>query len=88
LTGKNGSGKSFVFDAITQVLYGSHRLGNSRYSELISKNSANSSMMVEFDFAIENRSFRVKRIYHSKVRPTFHAWEFIYSASLSFRTKK
>lgn len=74
LTGKNGAGKSVIFDAVTYVLYGFHRLGdNKNYSELINKNS--SQMSVEFDFAVDRDLFRVKRTHQRKGRGTFQAWQ-------------
>lgn len=77
LTGKNGAGKSGVFDAITYVLYGFHRFGKKEHGELINKNSP--SLTVEFDFAVGNDLYRVKRTCQRRKNSpasTFLAWEF------------
>ena len=59
LSGRNGSGKSAIFDAITYALYGVHRGGTQNAKALI--NHGSKSAAVEFDFSIGDESFRVKR---------------------------
>ncbi len=59
LFGDNGSGKSTVLDAITYALYGHHRGGTQNASELINKEC--SSLSVELEFQICDRSFQVRR---------------------------
>lgn len=59
LAGRNGVGKSAVFDAITFALYGAHRGGKQNASELINQGADN--LIVEFDFASGDERYRVKR---------------------------
>src|SRR6266700_6201069 len=59
LAGRNGVGKSAVFDAITFALYGEHRGGKNNADALINQQSDN--LVVEFDFAIGDEEYRVKR---------------------------
>ena len=59
LAGRNGVGKSAVFDAITFALYGEHRGGKNNADALINQQSDN--LIVEFDFAIGDEEYRVKR---------------------------
>jgi exonuclease SbcC len=59
LTGTNGSGKSSIFDAVTFALFGHHRGGSQSAMELINKES--NTLCVEFDFAVDQQLFRIKR---------------------------
>ncbi len=59
LAGPNGSGKSAVFDAITYALFGYHRGGTANAGELINKEGT--SLIIEFDFTLDGKLFRVKR---------------------------
>lgn len=72
LTGRNGAGKSAIFDAITFALYGVHRLGKQGTRELINHQSDN--LIVEFDFSISNAIYRVKRTVQRKGRSSFQAF--------------
>ncbi len=59
LSGLNGSGKSSIFDAVTFALFGHHRGGGQQNQELINKDCDGS--VVEFEFRLDKRDFRVKR---------------------------
>jgi exonuclease SbcC len=59
LSGLNGSGKSAIFDAVTYALFGHHRGGGQHAIELINKDS--DTMVVEFDFLLDNKPYRAKR---------------------------
>lgn len=59
LTGKNGTGKSTVFDAITFALYGDHRGGKKNVDELINRHCDH--LAVEFDFMLGDDCYRVRR---------------------------
>lgn len=59
LAGVNGSGKSSVFDGVTYALFGSHRGGTQNAGELIHKDA--SALSVEFDFHLDERTFRIRR---------------------------
>lgn len=73
LTGNNGAGKSAVFDAILYALFGLHRKGTQNAHFIINKQSP--SLVVEFDFAVGDDCFRVRRTLGKKGRPGFQAWE-------------
>ena len=64
LSGLNGSGKSSIFDALTYALFGHHRGGGQHAHELINKDS--DSLLVEFDFLLDNRLYRAKRTLRRK----------------------
>ena len=77
LAGDNGAGKSSVFEAINYVLYGSCRDNKISLEEIINTNST--SMVVEFDFSVDGRIYRVKRTCQRRKNSpgsTFQAWEF------------
>ena len=59
LAGLNGSGKSAVFDAMTFALFGCHRGGSIQLAELINHDSNN--LAVEFDFALDRQTYRIRR---------------------------
>jgi DNA repair protein SbcC/Rad50 len=73
LTGNNGAGKSAVFDAILYALFGIHRKGTQNAHFIINKQSR--SLEVEFDFAVGDDCFRVRRTLGRKGRPGFQAFE-------------
>jgi DNA repair protein SbcC/Rad50 len=64
LSGLNGSGKSSIFDALTYALFGHHRGGGQHAHELINKDS--DTLLVEFDFQLDNRLYRAKRTLRRK----------------------
>ena len=72
LSGRNGAGKSAIFDAITYALYGVHRGGAQNAKALI--NHAVKSLAVEFDFRIGEDVYRVKRTLGRKGTPTVQAF--------------
>jgi len=59
LSGRNGSGKSAIFDGFTFALFGHHRAGSQQTQELINKES--NGFSVEFDFSIDERKYRIRR---------------------------
>jgi DNA repair exonuclease SbcCD ATPase subunit len=65
LAGLNGSGKSAIFDAVTFALFGHHRGGGTNNQELINKDG--DGFVVEFDFLLDNRCYRVRRTLRRKV---------------------
>lgn len=71
LSGPNGAGKSTIFDAITYALYGLHRGGKQDARELI--NHSSDSLVVEFDFSVGNKAFRVRRTLSRRGRASFQA---------------
>jgi DNA repair exonuclease SbcCD ATPase subunit len=74
LTGNNGAGKSAVFDAILYALFGTHRKGTQNAHFILNKGSQ-CNLVVEFDFAVGDHYYRVKRTLSRKCRPTFQAFE-------------
>ncbi len=64
LYGPNGAGKSALLDAMVYALYGEHRLGRQKDQELI--HHQENELLVEFDFAIGDDEYRVKRTYSRK----------------------
>jgi DNA repair exonuclease SbcCD ATPase subunit len=59
LAGLNGSGKSAVFDAVTYALFGYHRGGSQRVTELINKDA--DGLQVEFDFLLDGGLYRARK---------------------------
>src|SRR5260370_8938255 len=70
LAGRNGAGKSAVFDAMTFALYGAHRGGEQQAKTLINKLCY--SFVVECDFIVGEDEYRVRRICSQK-RSTYQA---------------
>jgi len=70
LAGRNGAGKSAVFDAMTFALYGAHRGGEQHAKTLINKHC--DSFVVEFDFIVGEDEYRVRRTCSQK-RSTYQA---------------
>ncbi len=64
LTGKNGAGKSAVFDAITLVLFDTFRDRKQHLEDLI--NQSSDRMEIEFDFSVGADLYRVRAIYARK----------------------
>jgi exonuclease SbcC len=59
LSGRNGVGKSAIFDALTYALFGQHRNGAQNAGELIHKDR--DGFTVEFDFALGDQRYRARR---------------------------
>ena len=72
LSGPNGAGKSAIFDAITYALYGVHRGGAQNAKALVNHDAK--GLSVEFDFAIGEDRYRVKRTLGKKGAPTVQAF--------------
>jgi DNA repair exonuclease SbcCD ATPase subunit len=61
LCGKNGVGKSAVFDGITYALYGEHRGGSQKAEQLIRHGANGFRVVLEFEFAgVEYRITRIR----------------------------
>lgn len=75
LSGPNGAGKSSVFDAITYSLYGLHRGGQRQYIELINHHSE--ALMVQFDFALGDEIFRIKRTHSRRKTSSRQAYKLV-----------
>lgn len=71
LAGRNGAGKSAVFDAMTFALYGAHRGGEQHAKTLINKQC--DGFVVEFDFIVGDDEYRVRRTCSQK-RSTYQAF--------------
>ena len=71
LAGRNGAGKSVVFDAMTFALYGAHRGGEQQAKTLINKHC--DGFVVEFDFIVGEDEYRVRRTCSQK-RSTYQAF--------------
>lgn len=69
LSGKNGAGKSAIFDAITFALYGISRLGEQNKKDLINQQADN--LVVEVDFALGDILYRAKRTLPRRGRGTY-----------------
>ena len=81
LVGRNGAGKSAIFDAITYVLYGLHRGGKQDHADLI--NHQKDSLLVQFDFQLGADVFRVKRTRARRGHASYQAWQGMASGSTS-----
>jgi exonuclease SbcC len=66
LAGLNGSGKSSVFDAVTYVLFGTHRGGSQHAHELINKDS--DRLAVEFEFTLDGQAYLARRTVQRRPR--------------------
>jgi DNA repair exonuclease SbcCD ATPase subunit len=71
LCGRNGSGKSTVFDAMKWALFGTHRGGSQGAEALIHHDRDN--LRVAFDFAVGSDVFRVQRTLSRAGRSSFQA---------------
>src|SRR5215211_2470336 len=67
ICGENGAGKSSIFDAITYALFGMHRLGRRDIDELVSEGLG--QCMVEFEFEVQDRRYRVRRSRNRRPSP-------------------
>ena len=74
LAGRNGAGKSAVFDAMTFALYGAHRGGEQHAKTLINKHC--DGFVVEFDFIVGDDEYRVRRTCSQK-RSTYQAFHLL-----------
>lgn len=63
LSGKNGHGKSALFDAITWALWGQARKTGGPKSDEGLIRLGQSQMMVSLDFSVQNTTYRVRREY-------------------------
>lgn len=72
LSGPNGAGKSAIFDAITFALYGIHRAGSQHAKDLINHNA--DALVVEFDFLVDGKEYRVRRTVSRQGNPTRQAF--------------
>jgi len=59
LCGRNGVGKSAVFDGITYALYGEHRAGTQKAEQLIRHGANGFRVVLEFEFA--GSAYRITR---------------------------
>jgi exonuclease SbcC len=66
IIGKNGSGKSTIFEGILFALYG--ELKNKKFKETIKNTNAKSSenVLVELDFEFENIEYKIERQFRGK----------------------
>ena len=66
IIGKNGSGKSTIFEAILFALYGEFK--NRGYKEIVRNSNASTkdAVVVELDFEFENKEYKVVREFRGK----------------------
>ncbi len=74
LSGRNGVGKSALFDAVTYALFGQHRDGAQNATELIHKDRER--FTIEFDFALGEGHFRARRTLPRQGRPSQQLYRF------------
>jgi exonuclease SbcC len=67
-SGRNGSGKSAIFDAMTFALFGAHRGGKQNAANLINADSSELSVALDFDLGPER--YRVRRSLNRKGSPS------------------
>ena len=79
LSGVNGSGKSAIFDALTFALFGHHRGGGQQVLELINKDC--DSLLVEFEFELDNQRYKIKRTVKRRANNTSMGTQQIFEAS-------
>ncbi len=79
LSGVNGSGKSAIFDALTYALFGHHRGGGQQVLELINKDC--DSLLVEFEFELDNQLYKIKRTVKRRANNTSMGTQQIFEAS-------
>ncbi|MBV9468037.1 MAG: SMC family ATPase, partial [Abitibacteriaceae bacterium] len=72
LCGRNGAGKSTIFDAMKFALFGTHRDGSQGAEVLV--HHEKDALQVEFDFQVNDDIFRVRRTLKRGARPTFQAF--------------
>ena len=72
LSGRNGAGKSAIFDAITFALFGAGRFDNPVVKEYIHHDSKD--MDIEFDFDLDDKRYRVKRTASRRAASTYQAY--------------
>ncbi|WP_414620046.1 AAA family ATPase [Calothrix sp. CCY 0018] len=80
LSGENGTGKSTIFDAIRFALYGSHRGGSSKNQKDLINHQAD-ALTVEFDFLINEETYRISRTVPKRGRATREVFRLINSSS-------
>ena len=89
-TGRNGSGKSAIFDAMTYALFNAHRGGKTAFENLI--HADRDEMAVVFDFDLAGQTYRIRRSRTRRGRveqqlfrhdPADDRWPAVADASLS-----
>ncbi|HEY1064567.1 MAG TPA: SMC family ATPase [Pirellulales bacterium] len=75
LAGRNGAGKSSLFDAMTVALFQQHRDGAQNFDSLI--NTKCDAFRIEFDFALGEQRFQARCTRHRRKTTTFQMREWI-----------
>lgn len=70
LWGPNGAGKSAVFDAITIALFNTHRAGSASRNAKELINHYADSFIIEFDFMVDDKAYRIRRTCARNGSPT------------------